>query len=58
MQDRNLKVPQLAEVIGVSEYRLNNWLSAKSKPRVHHLYEICTKLNVSADFLLGFGEEE
>ena len=53
MMENNLTKSQFAEMVGISEYRLNNWLNRKSKPRVNHLFNICEKTNLNADYLLG-----
>ncbi|MCL2540258.1 MAG: helix-turn-helix domain-containing protein [Firmicutes bacterium] len=56
--EHNLTNEQFAKLISISEYRLNNWLSDKSKPRANHLYKICKKLKVSCDYLLGLEEKK
>lgn len=57
MEANNLNQLQLAELLGVRQSQVSNWLNSKSLPGYYSIRMICTKLNVSADFLLELKED-
>jgi transcriptional regulator with XRE-family HTH domain len=58
MLEHNLTKSQFAKMIEVSEYRLNSWLTKKSKVYANHLFVICRNLDVKADIVLGLEDEK
>lgn len=53
MYEMGLNQSQLAKLLGVSQSRISEYLSGKSEPTLKICREICKKLNVSADIVLG-----
>ena len=51
MIDKNLNQTQLANIIGVKQSQVSEWLKGKSKPGYDSLKAICINLNISADLL-------
>lgn len=43
---------QMSELLGVRQSQVSNWLNSKSLPGYYSIRMICTKLNISSDFLL------
>ena len=43
---------ELADLLGVRQSQVSNWINGKSLPGYYSIKMICTKLKVSADFLL------
>ena len=56
MYEKNLTTMQLSKLIGVNKTQIKRWLVGKSKPRLINVLEICIKLNVRVDVLLGLKE--
>ena len=48
---------QLSILLGVRQSQVSNWLNNKSLPGYYSIRMICTKLNVSADYLLELDAE-
>ena len=48
---------ELAEYVGVLQKDVSRWEKGIYKPNINYLVKICTRLNVSADVLLGLKEE-
>jgi len=44
---------QLAELLGIRQSQISNWLNGKSLPGYYSLKLLCEKLKVSADTLLS-----
>lgn len=47
---------ELADYVGVLQKDISRWEKGIHKPNIDYLAKICTKLNVSADVLLGLKE--
>lgn len=58
MIDKNLNQTQLANIIGVKQSQISEWLKGKSKPEYDSMKAICINLNISADLLLGLDEKQ
>ena len=52
MKSRSLNQLQLAELLGVRQSQISNWINGKSLPGYYSLKLLCEKLKVSADTLL------
>ncbi len=53
MAQMNLTQGQLAKLIGVSPSRVSEYLTGKCEPTLKIGREICNKLNISSDIILG-----
>jgi len=53
MVDKNLNQTQIAELIGVKQSQVSEWLSGKSNPGYDSLRMICKALDVSGDDILS-----
>lgn len=53
MLEKNLNQTQLANIIGLKQSQVSEWLSGKSKPGYDSLKLIFEKLNISGDQILG-----
>ena len=53
MVDYNLNQTKFASIIEVKQSQVSEWLSGKSKPGYDNLKQICEKLGVSGDRILG-----
>ena len=53
MKQRELNQLQLAEVLGIRQSQISNWLNGKSLPGYYSIKLLCEKLKVSADTLLS-----
>lgn len=49
----NMTQRQFACLLGVPLTSYTNWLMGPSSPKMEYIIQICTKLGVSADWLLG-----
>jgi transcriptional regulator with XRE-family HTH domain len=56
MEKKNIKQLQLAEMLGVRQSQISNWLNQKSLPGYYSIKLLCEKLDVSADYLLEVGK--
>jgi len=52
MKKRKFNQLQLAEILGIRQSQISNWLNGKSLPGYYSIKLICEKLKVSADTLL------
>ena len=57
METNKLNQLQLAELLGVRQSQVSNWLNGKSLPGYYSIRMICTKLGVSADYLLELKDD-
>ena len=48
---------EIAKAIGVSKQCVSDYKSGKSVPSIETLFELCTFLDVSADYLLGISSD-
>ena len=53
MIEKSLNQVQLANLIGVKQSQVSEWLKGKSKPGYDNLRAICENLNISGDRILG-----
>lgn len=53
MFEKNLNQTRLAELVGVKQSQVSEWLSGKSRPGYDSLKAICTALDISGDRILG-----
>ncbi len=53
MYEMKLTQKALSELIGVSPSRISEYLTGKSEPKLQVARNICKKLNISADIVLG-----
>lgn len=53
MIDRNLNQTQVADLIGVKQSQVSEWLSGKSNPSYLTCRMICKALDISGDEILG-----
>lgn len=53
MIEKNLNQTQLANLIGIKQSQISEWLKGKSKPCYDSLKSICIALVISADEILG-----
>ena len=52
MEKQKLNQLKLAQMLGIRQSQISNWLNGKSLPGYYSLKMLCQKLNVSADYLL------
>jgi len=52
LHDRSLTQQDLAEMLGLRQSQISNWLHEKSLPSYHTLRRMCKELNVTADEIL------
>ena len=52
MKEQKLNQLQLAEILGIRQSQISNWLNGKSLPGYYSLILLCEKLKVSANDLL------
>ena len=53
MKENNLNQTQLANLLGIKQSQVSEWLKGKSKPGYDNLKNLCLVLGVSADIILG-----
>jgi len=53
MKKHDFNQLQLAELLGIRQSQISNWLNGKSLPGYYSLKLLCEKLKVSADTLLS-----
>lgn len=53
MKENNLNQTQLANLLGIKQSQVSEWLKGKSKPGYDNLKNLCMVLGVSADIVLG-----
>ncbi|MBQ8885188.1 MAG: helix-turn-helix transcriptional regulator [Clostridia bacterium] len=53
LDSENMKQSEFAKEVGIKSSKVNEWLAGKAKPAYDSLKLMATKLNVSADYLLG-----
>ncbi|MCL2570717.1 MAG: helix-turn-helix domain-containing protein [Firmicutes bacterium] len=53
MQEKGLNQTELANVLGLKQAQISEWLNGKSLPGYSNLKLICRKLNISGDKILG-----
>lgn len=53
MKKRELNQLQLAEILGIRQSQISNWLNGKSLPGYYSLKLLCEKLKVNAETLLN-----
>lgn len=57
MSENQLNQTQIAQLIGVKQAQISEWLKGKAKPGYDTLKNMALSLNVSADYLLGLEDE-
>lgn len=53
MLDKNLNQTELANLVGIKQSQVSEWLNGKSKPGYDNLKAICVALDISGDEILG-----
>ena len=53
MLDKGLNQTSLANLIGLKQSQVSEWLKGKSKPGYDNLKAICQNLGISGDVILG-----
>jgi len=56
MIDFDINQTELANLVGVKQSQVSEWLSGKSKPGYDSLKMICKALGISGDRILGLDE--
>lgn len=56
LQENNFTQSKFAEIIGVKQSQVSEWLKGKAKPGYDLLKQMSVALNVSADYWLGITE--
>ena len=51
--ENNLTQVAFAEIVGVKQSQVSEWLSGKAKPGYDTLKQICKTFEISADYFLG-----
>lgn len=57
LKDNGLTQTKFAEIVGVKQSQVSEWLSGKAKPGYDILRQLSKAFSVSADFWLGLTEE-
>ena len=52
MKAKGINQLELANLLGVRQSQVSNWLNRKSLPGYYSIRMMCIKLNVSSDYLL------
>ena len=58
IQSLGLSKTKFAKKVGVSAMSVSDWTTGKIQPNAESIYLICTKCEVSADYLLGLTDKE
>lgn len=53
LKAEGMKQKDFAEVIEEPQYIVSDWINGRAKPGYESLKKMATKLNISADYLLG-----
>ena len=53
MVELNLNQTRLADLIGIKQSQVSEWLKGKSKPGYDNIKLICIRLNVAPERILG-----
>lgn len=53
IEDKDTKIKDLSEQIGVSTKQIKRWRDGTSEMGIDKLYKICLYYHVSADYILG-----
>ena len=56
MIDKKLNQTQFANLVGIKQSQVSEWLKGKSKPGYDSIRAICIALDISADIVLGLNE--
>lgn len=56
MEDEGLNQVQFAKKLDIPQGQLSNWITGRSAPSFYHLQNICKKLDISGDRILGLKE--
>ena len=56
MGEEGLNQEEMAKKLGIKQGHLSDWARGHSKPSYDHLRNICLKLNISGDRLLGIDD--
>ncbi len=58
MIENSLNQTKFANMIGVKQSQVSEWLSGKSKPGYDNLKAICVALGISGDYILGLEDQK
>ncbi len=53
LKESNMTQVKFAEIVGVKQSQVSEWLSGKAKPGYDNLRAMVSALGISADYLLG-----
>ena len=53
MKEEGLNQTKLANKLGIGQGHVTDWIRGKCDPSYRHLQNICKKLNISAERILG-----
>jgi transcriptional regulator with XRE-family HTH domain len=57
-EDRDLTQSQIAEVLGTTQQVYSRYEKGENEIPVRHIIALCKFYNISADYILGFKENE
>ncbi len=57
LRQQHITITKAAEMMGISQPRLNMWLIGKNHPKQEHIKKFCETFGVSLNFLM-YGEQE
>ena len=57
IKETGLSKRKFAEKVGISAMSVSDWTTGKIQPNAESIYLICKAFDVSADYLLGLGDE-
>ena len=58
LKEKGISKREAARICNVSAQSISDWSTGKIQPTAEMIYIICTKLNESADYLLGIENED
>lgn len=58
LKEKGISKREAARICNISAQSISDWTTGKIQPTAEMIYIICTKLNESADYLLGIENED
>lgn len=56
--DNDIQVTRISESIGVTRQQIRRWRKGTSEPTAGNIIALCKFFNVSADYILGIGDDK